>query len=83
MKNFIFKNQQALCAELEIQAETLSEDIVHDQNYYDVMNIVDEISCIGTDVEQLDYVMGDLIAYLEPAAKRVLNKAIKTLKGRK
>ena len=84
MKNFIFNNQQKLILALEIAADAAfptDYDKEMSEGYYELVNLGDEISCIGRDVEQLDYVMIDLIGYLAPSAKKVLKAVIKSLKA--
>jgi hypothetical protein len=69
MKNFIFSNQQEICNALysrEINNESIQDEI---------LRLADEISCIGDDVEQLDYVMEEY-SYLTNNAKNIL-KAVK------
>lgn len=74
MKNFIFHNQQAICKALYLFEHANEE--VNEELY----GLADEISCIGKDIDQLLYVI-DEIVYLHPLAKKALCSVIAVLKA--
>ncbi len=75
MKTYIFNNQQDICRAL-YNLDCTDEDILSELG-----NLSDEISCIGKDIEQLDYVMEELVQYLIPSASKAFKAVIKELKG--